>query len=1138
MHGGPLYLRTGGMENRPPPIMPTVGTLMAFDGFISYSHAADGRLAPAVQRGLHRLAKPWHRRRALWIFRDQTGLAVTPKLWTSISDALDTSHYFVLLASPEAARSPWVNREIEHWLATKSADRILPVLTDGEWQWDSEAADFTAESTAVPAALRGVFAEEPLFLDLRWARDDLHLSLQHVRFRDAIAQLAAPMHGMSKDDLEGEDVRQHRRARRLSATAVAMLVLLTLVASMTGIFAVRNAGRANAAAAEAHQQQQVASQQRSTAERATQESARQTKNAEVQLDRAQAAKVETQRQTQLAQDQRVLAQEASDEAERQQTAAARFRISAQRQKADAERQQALAQGAGEEARRQRANADRQLANARRQQVLADQAAARAQQQKTLADGYRKAAAAAEQERKRQEKLAQAAAEESRRLQEASALRQRIEISTRLMGRAREMIGEDPAKALRLAVAAKRLHADAQTDQQLSHLVMSTHYAGTLGNVNAAVGLTGQVVATVDVAPTVSLWDTTDPSRPVRRASIPVAVTADTTMTAGPDGRTLAIFDGHAQADRWDVADPAHPKRLAPLTDEAGITAVTFSPDGHTAATSNRQHNTVLWDLTAATPAPLATLPAAYPMKFSPDGRTGVTSGDTVTVWDLADRAHPVATATLSLLYGDLPGAAIEFDPKLPVVAVEGDGDYVWLWDLSDPAHPRQGGSQLAANGDAHLSAMAFSPDGRTLALADSDGSTALWSVEDDDGWPWPSTLLATLTVPVGPVRSLAFSADGQTLTTAAGRHTATLWHTQGRFPPKPTATLAGPFFGRIVGLRFGPDSRSLIAAGRQGTAVPWDLTAPGGPARGAPVPLRDGKIDGISLSRDGRTLAVIGADNTVTLLDLTRPTTPAVLATIGGSGDSVSAVTFDRDARTVAVGSNDGSTTLWDLSVRQRPVKLADLALKEILSDIAFSPDGHTMAVAEGYYVSMWDVTDRTKPERLASIPLKDFVGYTANSLAFSPDGRTLAAGTYNASVLLWDVADPSQPRRIGTLTGHTNSVLWVGFSPDGRTLASASLDNAMMLWDVADPAGPIPFATIKTPDLQSFYAAFSPDGRTLAAGGTYGADSKSVTLWDATVPKALAADPARYACAISGRGLSTAEWAQYVPELPHQPTC
>ena len=1106
---------------------------MAFDGFLSYSHAADGRLAPAVQRGLHRLAKPWHRRRALWIFRDQTGLAVTPKLWTSIQDALDTSDYFVLLASPEAAGSPWVNREIEHWLATKSPDRVLPVVTDGEWQWDPGAADFTAESTAVPPALRGVFAEEPLFLDLRWARDDLHLSLQHVRFRDAIAQLAAPMHGMSKDELEGEDVRQHRRARRLSAAAVSMLVLLTLVTSLTGVLAVRNAGRANAAATEAHEQQQVASQQRTTAERATQESLRQTRNARVQQDRAQAAKDETQRQTQLAQDQATLAQEASDQARQEQAAAAGFRASAERQRADAERQQALAQGAGEEARRQKANADRQLANARRQQILADQAAARAQQQKKLADDYRAAAAKAEQERKRQEKLAQQAAEEARRQQEAAALRQRIEISGRLMGRARAMIGDDPTKALRLAVAAQRLNADAPTGQQLSHLVMSTHYAGTVADVTLAVPLAGRLIATVDVTPTVSLWDTTDPAKPVRRASLPA--TAGTTLAAAPDGRTLAIFDGTAQAARWEVTDPAHPKRLAPLTDAAGITAVTFSPDGHTAATSNREHNTILWDLTGAAPAPLATLPGAYPLKFGPDGRTGVTSGNTVTVWDLTDPAHPAPGATLDLPYTDpITDAAIEFDPKLPLVAVEGDGDYVWMWDLTDPAHPRQGLSQLAASGDAHLSTMAFSPDGRTLALADTDGSTALWSVENDT-WAWLSTLLATLTTPNGPVRSLAFSADGQTLTTAAGRHTATMWNTRSRFPQTPTATLAGPFFGKIVGLAFGAGGRSLIAAGRQGTAASWDLTGPGGPVRGTPIPLRDGTIDGITLSHDGRTLAVTGADNTVTLLD---PTRPAVLAKINGTGDAVSAVAFDQAARTLAVGSSDGSTALWDLTDRAHPVKLAGLALRETLSAIAFSPDGHTMAVGEGYNVSLWDVTDRHQPERLASIPLKDFIGYTADALAFSPDGRTLAAGTDNPATLLWDVADPSQPRRIAALTDHTNAVLWVGFSSDGHTLASASLDNAMMLWDIADPADPIPFATMKTPELQSFNAAFSPDGKTLAAGGTYGAESKNVTLWDATVPKALAADPARYACAISGGGLTAAEWKQYLPELPYRPTC
>jgi hypothetical protein len=65
-----------------------------------------------------------------------------------------------------------------------------------------------------------------------------------------------------------------------------------------------------------------------------------------------------------------------------------------------------------------------------------------------------------------------------------------------------------------------------------------------------------------------------------------------------------------------------------------------------------------------------------------------------------------------------------------------------------------------------------------------------------------------------------------------------------------------------------------------------------------------------------------------------------------------------------------------------------------------------------------------------------------------------------------------------------------------------------------------------------------SPDGRTVAAGGTFGAPSRTVTLWDTAVPKDLAADPARHACAISGRGLTADEWTRYIPELPYRPTC
>ncbi|MGH8884324.1 MAG: TIR domain-containing protein [Egibacteraceae bacterium] len=108
-----------------------------YAAFISYSHAADGLLAAAVQRGLERLARPWYRRRALRVFRDDSGLAVTPALWSEIAAALDESEHLVVLASPEAAQSKWVGQEIEHWKATKRVERILLVVTEGECRWDA-----------------------------------------------------------------------------------------------------------------------------------------------------------------------------------------------------------------------------------------------------------------------------------------------------------------------------------------------------------------------------------------------------------------------------------------------------------------------------------------------------------------------------------------------------------------------------------------------------------------------------------------------------------------------------------------------------------------------------------------------------------------------------------------------------------------------------------------------------------------------------------------------------------------------------------------------------------------------------------------------------------------------------------------
>ncbi len=187
-----------------------------YDAFISYSHSADGELAPALQRGLQSFAKPWYRLRAVRIFRDATGLSVTPELWPAIETALVGSRYLVLLASPRAAQSKWVAQEIQWWLTHRSAQQLLIVLTDGEMVWDRGAGDFDwAKTNALPRELQKVFPSEPLHLDLSWARTSSHLSLRRPDFADAIARLAATLRGISLDEIIGEDVRQHQKAMRM-----------------------------------------------------------------------------------------------------------------------------------------------------------------------------------------------------------------------------------------------------------------------------------------------------------------------------------------------------------------------------------------------------------------------------------------------------------------------------------------------------------------------------------------------------------------------------------------------------------------------------------------------------------------------------------------------------------------------------------------------------------------------------------------------------------------------------------------------------------------------------------------------------------------------------------------------------------
>ncbi|MFD9418497.1 TIR domain-containing protein [Streptomyces goshikiensis] len=222
---------------------------MERDAFISYSHKRDTPLAQALQRGLHTLARPWTRRQIINVFRDTTSLAANSDLGGSIKRELEHSRHFIYLASPAAAESRWVREEIAFWLANRPVDRFLIAVSDGDIAWDPQAGDFDwARTTALPDMLRGAFPTEPLWVDLTAIRRHERFSLRHPEFRDAVATLAAPLHGRAKEALDSEDLRQRRRALRMLRGAVAALSLLLVATLITSVIAWQQRGDALARA--------------------------------------------------------------------------------------------------------------------------------------------------------------------------------------------------------------------------------------------------------------------------------------------------------------------------------------------------------------------------------------------------------------------------------------------------------------------------------------------------------------------------------------------------------------------------------------------------------------------------------------------------------------------------------------------------------------------------------------------------------------------------------------------------------------------------------------------------------------------------------------------------------------------------
>lgn len=174
-----------------------------------------------------------------------------------------------------------------------------------------------------------------------------------------------------------------------------------------------------------------------------------------------------------------------------------------------------------------------------------------------------------------------------------------------------------------------------------------------------------------------------------------------------------------------------------------------------------------------------------------------------------------------------------------------------------------------------------------------------------------------------------------------------------------------------------------------------------------------------------------------------------------------------------------------------RGAQLFSLAHPKPVKSVAFSPDGLTVATAcfDGQ-VRIWNVKDGTLRRAIAAHD------GPAQAVAFSPDGKYLASSAArDLTIRLWD---PVTGQAAGALRGHTEAVVNLAFSADGRFLASASYDKTIILWDTTKMQPSLP--PFKGHSNYVLSVAFSPDGNLLASGGY----DKTIRIWSTSTGKKL----------------------------------
>lgn len=297
--------------------------------------------------------------------------------------------------------------------------------------------------------------------------------------------------------------------------------------------------------------------------------------------------------------------------------------------------------------------------------------------------------------------------------------------------------------------------------------------------------------------------------------------------------------------------------------------------------------------------------------------------------------------------------------------------------------------------------------------------------------------------------SVAFSRNGQILASASWDGTIKLWDTSSK---RELRTLAGHGAGVYRGA-FSPDGKQLASASRDGTVKLWDV-ATGLNTR--TFQAESLAVKSVAWSPDGRLLATSGNEGVVKLWDAASLRELRAMKHAGWEGGAglVNCVLFSSDGKTLAARNWDGTISLWEVSTGREAHALTVVDASNAISSIAFSHDGRLIAAAdEGAKIKFWDVASGQLVRTMVSPPVEGMTIQVV-SLAFSPDGHSLATGEarvsnarkeYNGVIKFWDL---QTGHVVHEAVAHVMEPDSLAFSPNGQVLASGGADGGVKLWN------------------------------------------------------------------------------------------